>query len=321
MGHHAATYSPQSLLPISISLLKGVAKIDFDLIIREEGTAPRLYRGRDYPLNDGDIDRLAQRGVRTLYVSSDDLSAYRNFLKEATVQIQENNAAELFGNLKHACRDVFLESLACSDVGRIISATRDIGTQIVDALWERDVLLQDLIEVMVHDYSTFHHSNNVCASSVLMASELGIRDRDQLIEIAQGALLHDLGKRALPPKILNKRGPLNHSEIQMIKQHPEVGFRELCRRPDITRGQLMMVLQHHERCDGNGYPMRLLGEEIHPWGKLCAVADVFDALNRDRAYRRACHQADVLAYFDLQAGRAFDEEMVQCLIGMIQRVK
>jgi HD-GYP domain-containing protein (c-di-GMP phosphodiesterase class II) len=81
----------------------------------------------------------------------------------------------------------------------------------------------------------------------------------------------------------------------------------------------MMVYQHHERCDGRGYPANLLRSEIHEWARLCAIADVFDALTNDRSYRNAAALDDVLQYFDAQAGQGFDEEMVHCLIAAMTR--
>ena len=83
-------------------------------------------------------------------------------------------------------------------------------------------------------------------------------------------------------------------------------------REDVTWGGLMAVYQHHERVDGSGYPARLTGEEIHEWARICAIADVFDAMQSDRSYRKAHTLKDVLEYLESRAGREFDAEMVRC---------
>jgi HD-GYP domain-containing protein (c-di-GMP phosphodiesterase class II) len=97
------------------------------------------------------------------------------------------------------------------------------------------------------------------------------------------------------------------------------GFEELCLRPDLGWGPLMMVYQHHERYDGRGYPAGLVGKEIHEWGRICAVADVYDALTRDRPYRKGADTKDVLEYMDRESGRSFDEEMCQCWIATLKQ--
>jgi HD-GYP domain-containing protein (c-di-GMP phosphodiesterase class II) len=90
-------------------------------------------------------------------------------------------------------------------------------------------------------------------------------------------------------------------------------------RPEVSWGQLMMVYQHHERFNGGGYPVGLVGNEIHLWGRLCAVADVYDALTRDRPYRRGVDARQVLEYLDHESGRSFDEELTQCWIAILEK--
>jgi HD-GYP domain-containing protein (c-di-GMP phosphodiesterase class II) len=198
-----------------------------------------------------------------------------------------------------------------------LHALSDLHTNHPDSWYlicEDDVLLTDLFDVMTHDYDTFNHAVNVSTYCVLIACELGISDRDSLVQIAQGALLHDYGKQYLPRWLLNQTDPLSQAQKETVMRHPVRGFEELCHRDDLSWGQLMMVYQHHERCDGCGYPVASVGNEIHEWARICGVADVFDALSRKRPYRSAIDDADVLAYLDRQAGRGFDEEMVRCLI-------
>ena len=104
-----------------------------------------------------------------------------------------------------------------------------------------------------------------------------------------------------------------------MQEHPAVGFKELCRREDLTWGQLMMVYSHHERCDGRGYPVGLVRSEIHEYARLCAIADVYEAICRDRPYRRASRRRDALEYLDRQAGRGFDEEMMRCWMSVVAK--
>ncbi len=175
-------------------------------------------------------------------------------------------------------------------------------------------LYEELFAVMIHDYDTFNHMTNVTCYSVLLAVRLGINNREELGSLAQGALLHDVGKRFIRKDIIDKPDRLTLVEQKLVRQHPQRGFETLCHREDLGWGALMMVYQHHERCDGRGYPVGLTEREIHPWARICGVADVFDALTRDRPYREAIGRKDVLEYLDREGGRGFDEEMIRCWI-------
>jgi HD-GYP domain-containing protein (c-di-GMP phosphodiesterase class II) len=125
----------------------------------------------------------------------------------------------------------------------------------------------------------------------------------------------------VPRQIIDKPDKLSERERRIVQEHPCRGFQELSRRPDLTWAQLMIVYSHHERCDGRGYPVGLLRSEIHEYARICAIADVYEALCRDRPYRRASRRSDVLEYLDRQAGRAFDEEMTRCWIAAVGKGK
>jgi HD-GYP domain-containing protein (c-di-GMP phosphodiesterase class II) len=139
-----------------------------------------------------------------------------------------------------------------------------------------------------------------------------------LAELAAGALLHDIGKRHIPPHVLNKPGKLSDDEWELVREHPTSGFRELVARDDLTWPQLMMVYQHHERLDGSGYPAGIHGDEMHPWARYCAVVDVFDALTCQRPYRRAVPVPEVCDYLTKHAGVWFDAEAVACWVAHIR---
>jgi HD-GYP domain-containing protein (c-di-GMP phosphodiesterase class II) len=174
---------------------------------------------------------------------------------------------------------------------------------------------------MSHDYSAFTHAMNVATNCLLLATRLGISDKQELLQIGQGALLHDIGVRWVPRQIIDKPGKLTSQERRIVQEHPARGFQELCRREDLAWGQLMMVYSHHERCDGRGYPVGLVQSEIHEYARICAIADVYEALCRDRPYRRAPRRRDALEYLDRQAGRGFDEEMMRCWMSVVAKGK
>ena len=171
---------------------------------------------------------------------------------------------------------------------------------------------------MYHDFNTCGHSFNVSAYCVMIAKGLGIEGQKEVEQIAIGALLHDVGKLQVPPGILNKTGRLAPHERETVRRHPQAGFRELCFQEALSWGQLMMVYQHHERIDGDGYPVGIPGTEIHPWARLCSVADVFDAMTCHRPDRKRFVLSDVVKHINEKAGKRLDKEIVQCWTAMVK---
>ncbi len=258
-------------------------------------------------------------GDLTLYVAGADQSAYRKYLCEHILRNEAIPVLDRFKALSKASRDVYLHALSSRCSERMSEATRTIAEDLVDLVWKCPPVLGELLDVMTHDYSTYHHACNVSVYAMLLAVEFLQAGREVLVEIAQGALLHDVGKKHVSTELLNKVGPLDPSEVDLIKLHPQAGFEFLAKTNSLSWGTLMMVLQHHERCDGNGYPMELAARDIHPWAQLCAVVDVFDALVSQRAYRGGFRAADALEYLDLQSGRGFNEEMVRCFASIVNQ--
>jgi HD-GYP domain-containing protein (c-di-GMP phosphodiesterase class II) len=176
----------------------------------------------------------------------------------------------------------------------------------------------DLFQVLYHDYATFTHSANVAFYCGILAAELGY-SRKEIEQIATGGLLHDIGKLEIDDAVLCKPGRLDEAEFRQIRLHPLLGFRKLAHREDLLEGQLMMTYQHHERLDGKGYPVGCAESDIHPWAKLCAVVDVFEALTSQRPYRSPMPHSKALLLQQRDSGTAFDPEMLACWKSIIQR--
>jgi HD-GYP domain-containing protein (c-di-GMP phosphodiesterase class II) len=169
----------------------------------------------------------------------------------------------------------------------------------------------ELLAIARHNADTFTHVINVSAYCVLMAECMGISKKDELKAIALGGLLHDVGKRFMPRRLLNKISAFDEKDKKLIRTHPQKGYEELSGFNNVSFGQLMMAYQHHEWVNGAGYPVSVTGEEIHMWAKICAVADVFEALTGKRPYRKPEPVPKVIEYLLESAGEHFDAEIVQ----------
>ncbi len=151
----------------------------------------------------------------------------------------------------------------------------DKGANLVEKIWQ----------IQQNDEYTFEHSVQVSIFSALMGKWLKLHKRD-IKELAIAGLLHDLGKCNIPDSILNKPASLDDEEFNIMKNHPILGYMILIGSKDFYSDKIMQgVLQHHERCDGSGYPSALLGSQIHPYARLVAIADIYSAMTSDRVYR------------------------------------
>ncbi|HVH72271.1 MAG TPA: HD-GYP domain-containing protein [Candidatus Dormibacteraeota bacterium] len=131
--------------------------------------------------------------------------------------------------------------------------------------------------------------------------------------LARGAYLHDIGKLGIPDGILLKAGPLTADEWKVMKEHVQIGF-NLVRGIPFLAEAAEMILTHHERCDGSGYPHGLKAEQIPPAARIFAVADTLDAITSDRPYRRASPFQKGLDIISREAGRLFDPQVVNAFI-------
>ena len=161
---------------------------------------------------------------------------------------------------------------------------------------------------------TGSHVRRVSEYVRLMAIKYGLPEEEaEMLKLASTA--HDLGKIGIPDSILNKPGPLSPEEFEIIKSHVQRGYELLSRScSPIIRTAARIVLLHHERWDGQGYPQGLKEEEIHVHGRIVAVADVFDALSNRRVYHEAWTWDEVFGYFLEQSGKHFDPCLVDILL-------
>jgi PAS domain S-box-containing protein len=156
----------------------------------------------------------------------------------------------------------------------------------------------------LRDRDTEGHTQRVTDGAVRLARRLGFSDAD-LIHVRRGAILHDIGKMAIPDSILLKPGPLTTDEWEIIRQHPRYAFELLSPIPYLGPA-LDIPHYHHERWDGNGYPHKLKQDEIPLPARLFAVVDVYDALISHRPYRPAWKPDQAVQYIEGQRGKHFD---------------
>jgi putative nucleotidyltransferase with HDIG domain len=168
---------------------------------------------------------------------------------------------------------------------------------------------------MAIDRETLAHSCRVRANTVALARAAGIADPDLLAAIAAGALLHDIGKLAIPQILLQKPGPLDAREFERVKRHPVLGAQLLTeiRTPEVL---VSIVRHHHENWDGTGYPDGLAGTAIPLGARVLAIIDCYDALTSHRPYRRALSRDRAVEMIERRSGTMYDPAIVRAFLSV-----
>lgn len=175
------------------------------------------------------------------------------------------------------------------------------------------VTLTGLLEI--HDEYTKDHSEKVANISKKVAEELGL-SKEEVTHIYYAGLVHDIGKAILSKDIINKKGKLNLDEYKMIQKHPLHGYKALMKTKELNN-IAVIVLQHHERIDGEGYPLGLKGKDINVGARIICIADAFDAMTSDRPYRRALTKEEAVQEIKNNMGRQFDKEIADVFINKV----
>ncbi len=186
-----------------------------------------------------------------------------------------------------------------------------------------DPTVMDNLQMAPHseDY-LYHHSVDVG----IIAGCLGLwagRPYREIEELILGAMLHDIGKTLIPLKVLNKPDLLTEEEMNLVRFHSIRGYKFLKQNTELPRSILLCALQHHERDDGSGYPLSVREDKIHPYAKIIAVADVFDAMTSVRSYRRRATpyeavetlRREMVSKLDTQICTIFIDKLSQRFVG------
>jgi putative nucleotidyltransferase with HDIG domain len=197
-----------------------------------------------------------------------------------------------------------------------VKSTKKIAEQIVDSILNREEHLMDMIEIKSYDNYTYTHSLNVGILSAMLAGEIGIT-RNRLEDLALCALMHDIGKIDIPIEIINKNGSFTPTEFDVIKTHPLKGVERMRKCYNLSTEVLPGIQSHHEKIDGSGYPYGHSGKQIPLFGRILAVADVYDALTSQRSYRKAWHPKEALEYIIAGSDSQFDCDLVNAFSHII----
>jgi putative nucleotidyltransferase with HDIG domain len=208
-----------------------------------------------------------------------------------------------------------------------MDGVREVVEDISDSIARHPIAIISLARLKTADDYTYMHSVAVCALMVALAGQLRMNEA-QTRSCGVAGLLHDLGKVAVPSEILNKPGKLTVAEFDIMKTHPTQGYKMLMASHGVEPVSLDVVLHHHEKMDGSGYPEQLKEDQISLYARMGAVCDVYDAITSNRPYKSGWNPAEALhqmakwtnGHFDIKVFQAFIKGMGIYPVGSLVRL-
>ena len=287
------TNSPTTndFVPVRLSTLMVGTVPGYDLFLKTQVDGVFvyvLYNRGDHALQQHHIEELQNNNVQNVYVHKSDRKKYLRHIESSLQFIIKNRTdvkekSQLVYNVAmNIMTDIFEDPRAGTNVER----SKDWVSNIVEFIMTSEGASSNMLNMVSYDYYTYTHCVNVSILGLLFSKHIGLDD-DRMNVLGTGLLLHDIGKTQVAKEIVNKNGQLSNSEFAEMKKHVEAGIFLLKQLGGIDKASFYAVSQHHERDEGGGYPYGLRGNDIHEYGKIAKIVDVYDALTTKRAYSDA----------------------------------
>lgn len=283
-----------------------------EAVITEDGTVA-LSEGT--VLTASLIERLRQWGILTVYVRRE--GADQPVIEDEGSAVP--NAKRIFAGsyetTVHNLHKAFETIRYLKEVP--VAAIKTLAEESVYALADAPGALNHLHMMQEYDDYTYRHSLNVAIIAGLLGKWTGYGNIE-LRELILTGLMHDIGKAQIPLEVLNKPGRLLASEMDLMKKHTTRGYNLVKDRKDVPSGVVYGILQHHERMDGSGYPLGVSGDKIHPYARIVAVADLYDAMTSERAYQKSSSPFDVVQTLVQEMFNKLDPEVCTTFLNNVR---
>lgn len=227
------------------------------------------------------LQRIYYIGTIEIYEDSDD---EEERVTEQKKLIEFNKMEDELNEISVSLKNTFDKICSDNDEG-FLDDIREFSKRVKAEVNSQSLIIKNVVLHGSGSDVIYRHGVNVSALSALLGIWLGMSET-QLNRLVYSAILHDCGKIKLDYDLLYKPGKFTADEYKEIKKHSELGYDMIKKIKYIDKSVCYGILMHHERMDGSGYPLGIKGDKIHPFGKIIAIADVFDAINSDRGYER-----------------------------------
>jgi len=303
--------TPSGFTQFDLNLLQLNTVVDFDIYIWPDNSVePVLYRSRDLPFSEEHRKRLEEANRSQILMREAHAPALNSYVERHLDKIIASDSiptSEKAKFLYDTSLRLAIDVLDHPETHDNLRRSQELVRNTISYVLLGKDSFHELLALKSYDYRTYTHSVNVCTIGLALTEKLGFSSQTQLMDFGVGAIFHDVGKTRIPQDVLRKAGPLSNYEWEMMKRHPVIGLELIRPHVDFPEDARAIVLQHHERLDGNGYPDGKCEKEIHPFAKAAALVDVFDALTSKRPYKEAVESYPALEIMKEEVGDHFDE--------------
>lgn len=310
-----------------ISVHPQIFRIDtirsFDLYAKNSDGRINLFHSANDLYSAEQHGRIFNENIAALYIKINDKGRYTRYLEENFPFIMED---PLISNLDkaeigHEVITFIAMTLFSTPGAEIVAGFKKAIELIADYIFFSEDGIKHLIRLTSNGYQEYNHAVNVGIFGLGLAKELlGDNEAHNIPGIAAGFFLHDIGKYTIPRHISRRNGPLSPEEWNIMRKHPEQGYRMLQTFSALSDEISTIVLQHHERHDGTGYPLGIKGDKIHTYAKICTIADVFDALTSQRPYRTSKSSFHALAVMQNEMKGEFDPDFFARFVRLFSKI-
>jgi HD-GYP domain-containing protein (c-di-GMP phosphodiesterase class II) len=253
------------------------------------------------------------------YVQTAQWQAYKDFI-QVQIKSSEIPVIEKAQILRASSLALVEELFEHPDVNVALQSSRPIIENFVSFMEAEPSAMSHLIGLSGYDFYTYNHSLDVSIYALGLGKILGMSPVE-LEELGLGSLFHDIGKRNVSLDILCKKGTLSKDEWTVMQQHTHYGFMILNQNPKISDAIKAACFEHHESFQGNGYPQQLHGNEIHPFARIVAITDTYDALTTQRSYNVPLAPFDALNLMKDQLHGRYDPDMLKAMHSVLFQLK
>ncbi len=293
----------------------------FNLYIQQAGKT-RLFRGRNFPITQEDIDSLVQRGLKYVLLELESKKNFLTYIENNLDRIVSSDAIpdkEKSAIVKEVTENFVTEFFDDPSSEKAPERVKFLCDCVIKLIFDSGDTLQYLVEDMSIKYNFSLHASRVCYFTVSLAKAVNINQND-VQALSQASILHDLGKMKIPSEVREKMGTFGDTDWSVMKLHPKYSIEIL--NQSLMRDRRLLIdnaiLLHHERMDGSGYPKHLKAKKIGKCERILALTNSFDSLTTEKVYRPAMTAFNALQYM-LQS-QQYDNDLLRVFIPLLSQM-
>lgn len=315
-----ADFSEERYFKIPFNIYKPGDLIEEDLYFRYDGKY-LLYRLKNLSWKKSDQQQLAEFGIRDLYIQCPSERTHQRFLENNLHRILDEphipareKAEALYSTSISIVEEIFERPQSPETVKRSIGSVKHS----IDYLNKDKSHFFELMNLAKKDFSEYTHALHTAAYAITLAKQLGIKAFNQISSLGIGSILHDIGKVKINSALLDKQEALTPEELKEVEKHSQYGYEMIHRLGMVPELSEVIILQHHERPTGRGYPHGI-SDEIHLLSKIVSLCDCFDLLTSERSYRKALKPIDAIDYLRTEVRDEYDQNLLTSFIAMLKK--